>query len=146
MARTMIEHQDTEDLFTGTAPQRPAPTAEPVVEHLLESSVNSIGSRLRAAREARGLSVADCGRQLHLPIKVLERLEAVFGAPVLEAYGMTEAAHQMASNPLPPRARAQPVPPRPPPLPRPPRHRAAVRLPRPRERRLPRAPPRQEAM
>ena len=29
-------------------------------------------------------------------------LEASFGAPVLEAYGMTEAAHQMASNPLPP--------------------------------------------
>jgi acyl-CoA synthetase (AMP-forming)/AMP-acid ligase II len=31
-------------------------------------------------------------------------MEATFGAPVLEAYGMTEAAHQMASNPLPPRA------------------------------------------
>ncbi|HEX2513231.1 MAG TPA: acyl--CoA ligase, partial [Chloroflexota bacterium] len=32
-------------------------------------------------------------------------LEARFGAPVLEAYGMTEAAHQMASNPLPPGVR-----------------------------------------
>jgi acyl-CoA synthetase (AMP-forming)/AMP-acid ligase II len=32
----------------------------------------------------------------------MERLEAAFGAPVLESYGMTEAAHQMASNPLPP--------------------------------------------
>jgi acyl-CoA synthetase (AMP-forming)/AMP-acid ligase II len=32
-------------------------------------------------------------------------LEQAFGAPVLEAYGMTEAAHQMASNPLPPAAR-----------------------------------------
>src|SRR5581483_3450250 len=29
-------------------------------------------------------------------------LEDAFGAPVLEAYGMTEASHQMASNPLPP--------------------------------------------
>jgi acyl-CoA synthetase (AMP-forming)/AMP-acid ligase II len=29
----------------------------------------------------------------------------VFGAPLVEAYGMTEATHQMASNPLPPRAR-----------------------------------------
>lgn len=29
-------------------------------------------------------------------------LETRFGCPVLEAYGMTEAAHQMASNPLPP--------------------------------------------
>ena len=32
-------------------------------------------------------------------------LEETFRAPVVEAYGMTEAAHQMASNPLPPRAR-----------------------------------------
>lgn len=32
---------------------------------------------------------------------VLERLESAFGAPVLEAYAMTEASHQMTSNPLP---------------------------------------------
>jgi acyl-CoA synthetase (AMP-forming)/AMP-acid ligase II len=32
----------------------------------------------------------------------LEQLENRFGAPVLEAYAMTEAAHQMTSNPLPP--------------------------------------------
>src|SRR5262249_4730243 len=38
-----------------------------------------------------------------LPPVVLERMEATFGAPVLEAYGMTEATHQMASHPLPPR-------------------------------------------
>ena len=37
-----------------------------------------------------------------LPPAVMHALEAAFGAPVLEAYGMTEAAHQMASNPLPP--------------------------------------------
>jgi acyl-CoA synthetase (AMP-forming)/AMP-acid ligase II/acyl carrier protein len=36
-----------------------------------------------------------------LPPPVLERLEAVFGVPVLEAYGMTEAAHQICSNRLP---------------------------------------------
>lgn len=35
-----------------------------------------------------------------LPPQVITELEAVFGAPVVEAYGMTEAAHQMASNPL----------------------------------------------
>src|SRR6185437_2329897 len=82
MARTMIDRQETEDLFSGAEPKRPAPAAEPIVEHRLEPSGNSIGPRLRAAREARGLSVADCGRQLHLPIKVLERLEAEdFGAP-----------------------------------------------------------------
>jgi acyl-CoA synthetase (AMP-forming)/AMP-acid ligase II len=33
---------------------------------------------------------------------VLANLEQRFGAPVLEAYGMTETAHQVASNPLPP--------------------------------------------
>lgn len=40
-----------------------------------------------------------------LPPAVMEELERTFGAPVIEAYGMTEAAHQMASNPLPPQAR-----------------------------------------
>ena len=35
-----------------------------------------------------------------LPPQVIGELEAVFDAPVIEAYGMTEAAHQMASNPL----------------------------------------------
>ena len=40
-----------------------------------------------------------------LPPQVMADLESAFGAPVLEAYGMTEAAHQMASNPLPPSAR-----------------------------------------
>ena len=40
-----------------------------------------------------------------LPPQVLADLEAAFGAPVIEAYGMTEAAHQMACNPLPPAIR-----------------------------------------
>jgi acyl-CoA synthetase (AMP-forming)/AMP-acid ligase II len=40
-----------------------------------------------------------------LPPQVMQELEAVFGAPVIESYGMTEAAHQMTSNPLPPRPR-----------------------------------------
>lgn len=37
-----------------------------------------------------------------LPPKVMADLERFFDTPVIEAYGMTEAAHQMASNPLPP--------------------------------------------
>ena len=40
-----------------------------------------------------------------LPPPVMAGLEAAFGVPVIESYGMTEAAHQMASNPLPPRTR-----------------------------------------
>jgi oxalate---CoA ligase len=35
----------------------------------------------------------------------MKQLEETFDAPVVEAYGMTEAAHQMACNPLPPAAR-----------------------------------------
>jgi oxalate---CoA ligase len=35
-----------------------------------------------------------------LPPRAIGELEAVFHCPVIEAYGMTEAAHQMASNPL----------------------------------------------
>ncbi len=37
-----------------------------------------------------------------LPAPVMGELESVFDAPVIESYGMTEAAHQMTSNPLPP--------------------------------------------
>ncbi|MCZ6672639.1 MAG: AMP-binding protein [Verrucomicrobia bacterium] len=40
-----------------------------------------------------------------LPPPVMEDLEQAFSVPVIESYGMTEAAHQMASNPLPPQAR-----------------------------------------
>lgn len=40
-----------------------------------------------------------------LPPSVMAGLEAVFGCPVIEAYGMTEAAHQIATNPLPPEPR-----------------------------------------
>ncbi len=40
-----------------------------------------------------------------LPPQVMAALEETFGCPVIESYGMTEAAHQMASNPLPPAAR-----------------------------------------
>lgn len=40
-----------------------------------------------------------------LPPQVMKALEETFGAPVIEAYAMTEASHQMTSNPLPPRAR-----------------------------------------
>ncbi len=37
-----------------------------------------------------------------LPVRVMKDLEAAFDAPVIESYGMTETAHQITSNPLPP--------------------------------------------
>jgi len=42
-----------------------------------------------------------------LPPEMMEKMEQTFGAPVLEAYGMTEATHQMCSNPQPPAARKE---------------------------------------
>jgi oxalate---CoA ligase len=40
-----------------------------------------------------------------IPPQVIAQIEAIFKAPLIESYGMTEAAHQMASNPLPPAKR-----------------------------------------
>ena len=40
-----------------------------------------------------------------LPTQVIREIEEVFKAPMIEAYGMTEASHQMCSNPLPPKPR-----------------------------------------
>ena len=53
------------------------------------------GNRLRFIRSSSA----------SLPTTVMASLEKVFDAPVIEAYAMTEAAHQMCSNPLPPAAR-----------------------------------------
>jgi acyl-CoA synthetase (AMP-forming)/AMP-acid ligase II len=36
---------------------------------------------------------------------LIHKIEGSFGVPFVEAYGMTEASHQMTSNPLPPRHR-----------------------------------------
>ncbi len=40
-----------------------------------------------------------------MPPQVIAELESIFKAPLVEAYGMTEATHQMCSNPLPPAVR-----------------------------------------
>ena len=40
-----------------------------------------------------------------LPSRVMQELEETLDAPVVEAYAMTEAAHQMTCNPLPPAPR-----------------------------------------
>jgi acyl-CoA synthetase (AMP-forming)/AMP-acid ligase II len=60
----------------------------------------------RAARNADALAAAPLrfirSSSASLPPQVMAELEATFGCPVIESYGMTEAAHQMASNRLPP--------------------------------------------
>jgi acyl-CoA synthetase (AMP-forming)/AMP-acid ligase II len=40
-----------------------------------------------------------------LSAELIHKIEGLFGVPFVEAYGMTEASHQMTSNPLPPRHR-----------------------------------------
>jgi acyl-CoA synthetase (AMP-forming)/AMP-acid ligase II len=40
-----------------------------------------------------------------LSSELIHKMETEFGVPFVEAYGMTEASHQMTSNPLPPRHR-----------------------------------------
>ena len=64
----------------------------------------------RAARNPEAVAAAKLrfirSSSASLPPQVMAELEALFGCPVIESYGMTEAAHQMTSNPLPP-ARAE---------------------------------------
>jgi oxalate---CoA ligase len=72
------------------------PTMHQAILRAVESHRNLVErSRLRFVRSSSAA----------LPARVKTELEKVFNAPVIEAYGMTEAAHQMASNPLPPKER-----------------------------------------
>jgi acyl-CoA synthetase (AMP-forming)/AMP-acid ligase II len=75
-------------------------SAVPTLHQLLLARAEP-GARPTGAEKLR--FIRSCSASL--PPQVMHDLEAAFGAPVLEAYGMTEAAHQMASNPLPPNAR-----------------------------------------
>ena len=63
----------------------------------------------RAARNPEAVAAAKLrfirSSSASLPPQVMLELEALFSCPVIESYGMTEAAHQMTSNPLPPAAR-----------------------------------------
>jgi acyl-CoA synthetase (AMP-forming)/AMP-acid ligase II len=76
-------------------------SAVPTIHQLLLARVKKDARRPAGAEKLR--FIRSCSASL--PPQVMHDLEAAFGAPVLEAYGMTEAAHQMASNPLPPEAR-----------------------------------------
>ncbi len=75
-------------------------SAVPTIHQVLLSRAKP-GSKPAGAEHLR--FIRSCSAAL--PPQMMADLEERFGAPVLEAYGMTEAAHQMASNPLPPGAR-----------------------------------------
>jgi len=73
-------------------------SAVPTIHQVLLSRAK--GTRPAGAEQLR--FIRSCSASL--APQLMADMEATFGAPVLEAYGMTEAAHQMASNPLPPHA------------------------------------------
>lgn len=71
-------------------------SAVPTIHQVLLARAREAGGApAHTLRFARSCSSA-------LPEAVWEEFESRFGVPLVEAYGMTEAAHQMASNPLPP--------------------------------------------
>ncbi|MEJ8813364.1 non-ribosomal peptide synthetase [Variovorax ureilyticus] len=72
-------------------------TAAPTIHRAIADLADEAGGapsthRLRFMRSASSA----------LPAGLQQRLEHLWGAPVIESYGMTESATQMASNPLPP--------------------------------------------
>ena len=69
-------------------------TAVPTMHQAILARVPTSGFRHRL-RFIRSSSA-------HLHTSVWDQLENVFGCPALNSYGMTEGAHQIASNPLPP--------------------------------------------
>ena len=74
-------------------------SAVPTIHQVLVS--RSKGNRPQGAEQLR--FIRSCSASL--APQLMSEIEDTFGVPVLEAYGMTEAAHQMASNPLPPASR-----------------------------------------
>jgi acyl-CoA synthetase (AMP-forming)/AMP-acid ligase II len=69
-------------------------SAVPTIHQILLSRADADNAPRGGLRFIRSCSAA-------LAPAVFSQMEERFGAPVLEAYGMTEASHQMASNPLP---------------------------------------------
>jgi oxalate---CoA ligase len=75
-------------------------TAVPTMHQAILSRAARHGEELRRSR----LRLIRSSSASLVP-QVMAELESTFRCPVIEAYGMTEAAHQMTSNPLPPRER-----------------------------------------
>ncbi len=70
-------------------------SAVPTIHHLILARAGRHADTSNNLRFVRSCSSA-------LPPATLAALEELLNVPVLEAYGMTEGSHQIASNPLPP--------------------------------------------
>jgi acyl-CoA synthetase (AMP-forming)/AMP-acid ligase II len=75
-------------------------TAVPTIHHTV---VSAIETHSQSLKEAKLRFIRSCSSALPKPL--MARLETAFGLPVVEAYGMTEASHQISINPLPPARR-----------------------------------------
>ncbi len=67
----------------------------PTIHKILLDRADADGAPSRSFRFIRSCSAP-------MSPVAIDAMESRFGAPFLEAYGMTEASHQMSSNPLPP--------------------------------------------
>lgn len=75
----MISEQSNPAGQEETSSETPATAAANMEQNAAEFHFNDgpgFGSRLRAAREARGLDLETCGHALHLPVRVLRQLES----------------------------------------------------------------------
>src|SRR5216684_3652495 len=73
-------------------------SAVPTLHQLLVARASASEGRPPGSRPLRLIRSA----AMSLTTPIMLESSSAFGAPVLEAYGMTEAAHQMSTNPLPP--------------------------------------------
>jgi acyl-CoA synthetase (AMP-forming)/AMP-acid ligase II/acyl carrier protein len=80
-----------------------APTWYTAVPTIHQAVLEQAHRQPEVVRSARLRFLRSCSSPLSP--QLAKELERTFEAPVLEAYGMTEAAHQIASNPLPPGTR-----------------------------------------
>ena len=76
------------------------PTWYTAVPTMHQAILGRLRSHAEAAKAAKLRFIRSSSASL--PPQVMAELEAAFDCPVIEAYGMTEASHQMASNALPP--------------------------------------------
>jgi acyl-CoA synthetase (AMP-forming)/AMP-acid ligase II/thioesterase domain-containing protein/acyl carrier protein len=76
------------------------PTWYTAVPTIHQAVLSHGGAKKEIIRRNRLRFIRSCSAPL--PPRVMQELEQMFDAPVIESYGMTEASHQMTSNPLPP--------------------------------------------
>lgn len=76
----MISEQSNPAAHEEASSETPATAAanmeQSAAEFRFDDASSGFGSRLRAAREARGLDLETCGHALHLPVRVLRQLES----------------------------------------------------------------------